>query len=87
VRKKRTFVRRDENEGEQVVEAAPVAPVAEPQDNAPVIDQAELARREEEARRQAELIRRQEEELAERRRLREEQEQRGRAQAEVASTR
>ena len=87
VRKKRTFVRRDENEGEQAVEEAPVAPVAEPQDNAPVIDQAELARREEEARRQAELIRRQEEELAERRRLREEQEQRDRAQAEEASAR
>ena len=56
VRKKRTFIQRDEAE-------APVAKPAEPEvPSAPVIDQAELARREEEARRQAELIRRQEEE-------------------------
>ena len=41
---------------------------------APILDQAELARREEEARRQAEFIRRQEEELAEKRRLRQVQE-------------
>ncbi len=75
VRKKRTFIQRDEAE-------APVAKPAEPEvPSAPVIDQAELARREEEARRQAELIRRQEEELAEKRRLREEQEARERAQA------
>ena len=88
VRKKRTFVRRDENEGEQApAEAsAPIEDTA-PQEQVPVIDHAELARREEEARRQAELIRRQEEELAERRRLREEQEQRDRVQAEEASAR
>ncbi len=48
-----------------------------------MIDHAELARREEEARRQAELIRRQEEELAEKRRLREEQEALERAQAQA----
>ena len=68
VRKKRTFVKRDDNEPEvstPVAAAEPEAPAA------PLIDQAELARREEEARRQAELIRRQEEELAEKRRLRE----------------
>ena len=64
VRKKRVLVKRDE------------APAAEPTDAPvasadPVIDQAELARREEEARRQAELIRRQEEELAQKRRERE----------------
>ena len=70
VRKKRTFVKRDEDESTEV-QAAPAA-VQEPV--VPVIDHAELARREEEARRQAELIRRQEEELAEKRRLREEQE-------------
>ena len=82
VRKKRTFVRRDEAE-EQAPAAAPApAPAGEPA--APVIDQAELARREEEARRQAELIRRQEEELAERRRQREEQEQRD-LQAQAAA--
>ncbi len=74
VRKKRTFIKRDENEG--VAE-----PAAEPQATAPaasILDQSELARREEEARRQAELIRRQEEDLAEKRRQREEAEQRER---------
>ncbi len=57
VRKKRTFVKRDD------------APVAAEADAAlpdePVIDEAEVARREEEARRQAELIARQEAELRE----------------------
>ena len=57
VRKKRTFVKRDEAAPEEV----PVA-VAPP---APVIDEAEVARRAEEARRQAELIARQEAELRE----------------------
>ena len=81
VRKKRTFVRRDDGvdmhpEGAAVAEAA-----ADVQ--APVIDHAELARREEEARRQAELIRRQEEELALKRQERQEQEARARAQAEA----
>jgi translation initiation factor IF-2 len=60
VRKKRTLIKRDDE---------PVAQVEEP-----VTDHADLARREEEARRQAELISRQEEELAEKRRLREAQE-------------
>ena len=77
VRKKRTFIQRDEPE----VEAATPAPLAAPA--GPVVDHAELARREEEARRQAELIRRQEEELAEKRRLREEQEARELAQAQA----
>lgn len=70
VRKKRTFVQRDESEVMEPVSApsqATQAPVS-------VIDQAELARREEEARRQAELIRRQEEELAQKRLERQEQE-------------
>ena len=62
VRKKRTLIKRDD-------EVAAEPAVEAPQE--PVIDHAELARREEEARRQAELIRRQEEELAEKRRLRE----------------
>jgi len=75
VRKKRTLIKRDD---EPVVEA----PAAEPAE--PVIDHAELARREEEARRQAELIRRQEEELAEKRRQREEAEARQKAEAEAA---
>jgi translation initiation factor IF-2 len=70
VRKKRTFVKRDE-----------VAPAEEAA--APVIDEAELKRREEEARAQAELLRRQEEDLAEKRRQREEQEKRDREAAEA----
>ncbi len=69
VRKKRTFVKRDDNEGAEA-EVPEVAPSVA----APILDQAELARREEEARRQAEFIRRQEEELAEKRRLRQVQE-------------
>ena len=60
VRKKRTFIKRDD------------APSAEPA--APQVDEAELQRREDEAREQAAQLRRQEEELAEKRRLREEQE-------------
>jgi translation initiation factor IF-2 len=75
VRKKRTFIKRDDADEGSAAEAAP---------SAPVIDEAELARREEEARRQAELLRRQEEELAEKRRQREEQEARDRAAAEAA---
>ncbi len=85
VRKKRTFVRRDDG-SEMAAEASVAAP--EPHAEAPavpVIDNAELARREEDARRQAELIRRQEEELAERRRLREEQEARERDASEKAA--
>ena len=56
VRKKRTFVQRDEV---APVAAEPVAPAA------PVIDPADVARREEEARKQAELIARQEADLRE----------------------
>ena len=63
VRKKRTLIKRDDE---------PVAASEEPVE--PQFDHAELARREEEARRQAELIRRQEEDLAEKRRQREAQE-------------
>ena len=74
VRKKRTFVQRDDEvESPEQVEPAPSA--------ASIIDQAELARREEEASRQAELLRRQEEDLAERRALREAQEARDMAVA------
>ena len=64
VRKKRTFVRRDEaaESAAETVADAGTAP-----EKTATLDPAELARREEEARRQADLIRRQEEELAERR--------------------
>ncbi|MBM3363047.1 MAG: translation initiation factor IF-2 [Betaproteobacteria bacterium] len=75
VRKKRTFVKRDD-----------VHEVPEPEVKVPpaaaAIDAAELARREEEAKRQALLIKRQEEDLAEKRRLREEQEARDRERME-----
>jgi translation initiation factor IF-2 len=85
VRKKRTFVRRDEPM-ETAVTATAVEQPDDIHDTAePQIDHAELARREEEARRQAELIRRQEEELAERRRLREAQEAAAREAAERAA--
>jgi translation initiation factor IF-2 len=83
VRKKRTFVKRDEGGDTAVIEAP------EPEVQAPAsarIDEAELARREEEARRQAELIRRQEEDLAEKRRQREETEKREREAEERAAT-
>jgi translation initiation factor IF-2 len=60
VRKKRTFIKRDD------------APVAE-EPAKPEVDQAELQRRELEMQAQAELLRRQEEELAEKQRQREEQ--------------
>ncbi|MGA0610723.1 translation initiation factor IF-2 [Caldimonas sp. KR1-144] len=70
VRKKRVFVKRDET-----AEEAP---------KAPVVDDAELARREEEANRQAELLRRQEEELAAKQREREAAELARREAAEAA---
>ncbi|OBV39974.1 translation initiation factor IF-2 [Janthinobacterium psychrotolerans] len=57
VRKKRTFVQRDE--AAPVAAPEPVAPAA------PVIDPAEVARREEDVRKQAELIARQEADLRE----------------------
>ncbi len=69
VRKKRTFVKREDGSDLPAEEVQPEV-VAAPQ--APVVDDAELVRREEEASRHAELLRRQEAELAEKRRLREE---------------
>jgi translation initiation factor IF-2 len=79
VRKKRTFIKRDEGSDTAVVEPPEVA--QSPGSQGP--DEAELARREEEASHQAELIRRQEEELAAKRREREEQEARERAAEEA----
>jgi translation initiation factor IF-2 len=68
VRKKRTFIKRED--GTDVpADEAPVEVVPQ----APQIDEADLARREEEANRHAELLRRQEADLDEKRRLREEQ--------------
>jgi translation initiation factor IF-2 len=57
VRKKRTFIKRDEPAAEE--NTAPPVPAA------PVVDEAEVERRAEEARRQAELVARQEAELRE----------------------
>ncbi len=82
VRKKRTFVRREDGVDLPAEGQAPES--AQPAVAAPLIDHAELSRREEEARRQAELIRRQEEELSQKRQLRQEQEARARALAEAA---
>jgi translation initiation factor IF-2 len=81
VRKKRTFVKRDEG-GDTAVIEAPEPEVQQPATAR--VDESELARREEEARRQAELIRRQEEDLAEKRRQREETEKREREAQERA---
>ncbi len=72
VRKKRTFVRRDD--GSDAVVEGPEHDSGSAEAAAPVIDHSELARREEEARHQAEFIRRQEDELAQRRKEREAQE-------------
>jgi len=69
VRKKRTFIKRDD--------ASPAEPAA------PMVDEAELQRREDDARAQAEQLRRQEEDLAETRRLREEQEKLEREAAQL----
>src|SRR3954469_4681481 len=81
VRKKRTFVKRDEGGDTAVVEA----PEPELRDSMPGAAAPKLPRGEEEARRQAELIRRQEEDLAEKRRLREDQERREREAEERAA--
>ena len=83
VRKKRTFVRRED--GQDAVPEGTEMPAAEPVAAPHVIDAAELVRREEEARHQAEFIRRQEEELAARRQEREDQEAKARAAHEKAA--
>ncbi len=75
VRKKRTFIKRDD-------EVAVPEAVEEPAVVAPSIDTEELARREEDARRQAELLRRQEEDFNEKRQAREAEEAR-QAQAAI----
>ena len=89
VRKKRTFIKRDDEPAAapQTPSPSPAAEAARPAASAvaapasPVIGAAEAARREEEARRHAELLRRQEAEAAEKRRLREEQDARRQAEA------
>jgi len=81
VRKKRTFVKRDDS-AEVSAAAPPPAPAPTPAPQAPNPD---LVRREETARGQAELIRRQEQELTEKRQEREIREQREREAAERAA--
>ncbi|MEO7152617.1 MAG: translation initiation factor IF-2 associated domain-containing protein, partial [Burkholderiaceae bacterium] len=71
VRKKRTFIKRDD------------APAGAEATSAPQVDEVDLQRREDEAKAQAEVLRLEEEALAEKRRLREEQEQREREAAEA----
>jgi translation initiation factor IF-2 len=82
VRKKRTFVRRDESAGEAETSNHAV-------DAAAAAEEAELQRREEEARREAELLERQAQELKERQELlaREEAERRAREEAAEAERR
>ncbi|MBU0749614.1 MAG: translation initiation factor IF-2 [Gammaproteobacteria bacterium] len=79
VRKKRTFIQRDEG-----AESVPESEVSVEEETAVSREDLELARREEEARRQAELIRRQEAELAEKRAEREAREKREREAEERA---
>ncbi|MEO5606657.1 MAG: translation initiation factor IF-2 associated domain-containing protein, partial [Polaromonas sp.] len=73
VRKKRTFIRR-EDEVEQPIDNAQTAAMALAQAEAEANEKSELLRREEEASRHAELLRLQEAELTEKSRLRQEQE-------------
>ena len=77
VRKKRTFIKRDDDP--VAAPATPPAPAPAPME--PAVDTEALARREEDARRQAELLRLQEEELTAKRAAREAEEAR-QAQAE-----
>ena len=70
VRKKRTFIKRDDDV------AVPEVLATEPEAAAPVVDKEELARREADAQRQAELLRRQEEDFNQKRQAREAQEAR-----------
>ncbi len=75
VRKKRTFVKRDEAAPEEEVEAP----------KALIIDEAEMARRQEDARRQAQLIARQEADLREKQERLAKLEQEREAQAQAAT--
>jgi translation initiation factor IF-2 len=73
VRKKRTFVQREEEvEAAPAPEPAPLAPPPAPAPAAPVLDDAELARREEETRKRAEFNLRMDQEAEERRRVEQE---------------
>ena len=79
VRKKRTFVKREDGTEVPVEDASDLAAAAQ----TALAEDAELMRREEEAIRHAELLRRQEAELTEKRRLREEQDAQEAARAQA----
>ncbi len=81
VRKKRTFVKREDGT-DAPSDDVPVEVVA-PQ--APAIDEADLARREDEAMRHAELLRRQEADLAEKLRLRQVQDAKSAEEERIAA--
>jgi translation initiation factor IF-2 len=92
VRKKRTFIKRDdpadvsdESTAAPAPMAAPLPVPAQAQASEPAVDQTELVRREQDARRQAESIRSEEVELAGKRREREERERRDREAEERAA--
>ena len=80
VRKKRTFIKREEGVDAPLEDVA-----ADTAASQPVIDEADLARREDEALRHAELLRRQEADLAEKRRLREVQDAKVEAEERAAA--
>ena len=84
VRKKRTFIQRDEAAEGQAEEAAIAAQNASDEAKA-LSDRAELQRREHEAQIEADLIRNEEDQLVEQRRLREEQAQKAAEVAQKAS--
>jgi translation initiation factor IF-2 len=84
VRKKRTFIQRDETAEAQAEEAAAIALSASEEAKA-LFEQSELQRRELEAQREAAAIRDEEAQLNEQRRLREEQEQKAVDIANAAS--
>ncbi len=85
VRKKRTFVKRDETAAGVSIEPPELEELVAVEEPPPLIDEAELQRRESVAQAQAELLRREEAELAEKRRVRDEQETRQRVAAEEAA--
>jgi translation initiation factor IF-2 len=84
VRKKRTFIQRDEAADGQAEEAVAAAQTASDEAQA-LSERAELQRREHEAQIEADLIRNEEAQLIEKRRLREEQEQKAVEAAQKAS--
>ena len=84
VRKKRTFIQRDETAEAQAEEAAAALSASEAAKN--LFEQSELQRREQEAQKEADAIRDEEAQLNEQRRLREEQAEQEEKAVEVAKS-